>query len=235
LLDHARLGAQLVALERKTARSGKDSVDHTPGAKDDVANAAAGVLVGLDLDRRPSLIRADDMRVAGQGVPFPLWAKAIVSIFIVSGDGMAATIHLSFTEAREPETIPLILLDFDAQPYSRVAMAEVCSRHQALTEEIRYFNAHWIWAQTQMIDHMQRTGIPCVAIEEDYLADPASLAMDAAGHIAAGKFKLSTRAAEKAQRHPLGGALTFRAGDQMDTTPLRLALLVGIKLCLGKQ
>jgi hypothetical protein len=34
---------QLLGLERKTARGGKDSIDHAPGGKDDVANAVAGV------------------------------------------------------------------------------------------------------------------------------------------------------------------------------------------------
>ncbi len=47
LLDHARLIAQLVSLERKTARGGKDSIDHPPGAHDDVCNAAVGALVNL--------------------------------------------------------------------------------------------------------------------------------------------------------------------------------------------
>ena len=42
LLDHARLIAQLVGLERRTARSGKDSIDHAPGGHDDVANCVAG-------------------------------------------------------------------------------------------------------------------------------------------------------------------------------------------------
>jgi hypothetical protein len=45
LLDHQRLIAQLCSLERRTARGGRDSVDHPPGAHDDVANAAAGALV----------------------------------------------------------------------------------------------------------------------------------------------------------------------------------------------
>jgi hypothetical protein len=45
LLDHSRLIAQLVGLERRTARGGKDSIDHAPGAHDDVANAACGALV----------------------------------------------------------------------------------------------------------------------------------------------------------------------------------------------
>jgi hypothetical protein len=45
LLDSKRLAAQLAALERRTVRSGKDSVDHPPRSHDDVANAAAGALV----------------------------------------------------------------------------------------------------------------------------------------------------------------------------------------------
>jgi hypothetical protein len=44
LLDHPRLIAQLCNLERRTARSGRDSIDHGPNAHDDVANAAAGSL-----------------------------------------------------------------------------------------------------------------------------------------------------------------------------------------------
>jgi terminase large subunit-like protein len=45
LLDNARLVNQLVGLERRTARSGKDSVDHSPGSHDDIANAAAGAVL----------------------------------------------------------------------------------------------------------------------------------------------------------------------------------------------
>jgi hypothetical protein len=47
LLDDARLFAQIVGLERRTARGGRDSIDHAPGAHDDVANAAAGVVAAL--------------------------------------------------------------------------------------------------------------------------------------------------------------------------------------------
>jgi hypothetical protein len=43
LLDEPRLLAQLVGLERRTARGGRDSIDHAPGSHDDVANAVAGV------------------------------------------------------------------------------------------------------------------------------------------------------------------------------------------------
>ena len=43
LLDHPKLVNQLRGLERRTARGGRDSIDHAPGQHDDVANAVAGV------------------------------------------------------------------------------------------------------------------------------------------------------------------------------------------------
>lgn len=45
LLDSARLTAQLAQLERRTGRSGKDSISHPPGAHDDLATSAAGAIV----------------------------------------------------------------------------------------------------------------------------------------------------------------------------------------------
>jgi hypothetical protein len=45
LLDQAKLFKQLAGLERRTARGGRDSIDHGPRLHDDVANAAAGALV----------------------------------------------------------------------------------------------------------------------------------------------------------------------------------------------
>lgn len=45
LLDDDRLVRQLTGLERRTARGGRDTIDHAPGSHDDIANAAAGALV----------------------------------------------------------------------------------------------------------------------------------------------------------------------------------------------
>lgn len=45
LLDERRLVAQLLGLERRTARGGRESIDHGPNAHDDVANAVAGAVV----------------------------------------------------------------------------------------------------------------------------------------------------------------------------------------------
>ncbi len=45
LLDNERLKNQLLTLERRTGRVGKDTVDHAPGSHDDLANAMAGAIV----------------------------------------------------------------------------------------------------------------------------------------------------------------------------------------------
>jgi hypothetical protein len=53
LLDVPVLSTQLITLERRTARGGRDSIDHAPGAHDDVANAVAGALL---LSSKPSIL-----------------------------------------------------------------------------------------------------------------------------------------------------------------------------------
>jgi hypothetical protein len=41
---HDRLIAQIVGLERRVSRAGRDSIDHPVGGHDDIANAVAGVI-----------------------------------------------------------------------------------------------------------------------------------------------------------------------------------------------
>jgi len=73
LVDQPRLIAQIVGLERRTARSGRDSIDHGPGGNDDLANVVAGVCgmlskkSGYDLTRwfdddKPDLRREEQLR-----------------------------------------------------------------------------------------------------------------------------------------------------------------------------
>lgn len=63
LLDQAELLRELRGLERRRGQSGRDRVDHMPGAHDDRANAAAGALV---------------LAVAGAAVP--AWTGAHMSV-----------------------------------------------------------------------------------------------------------------------------------------------------------
>lgn len=55
LPDHPKLRSQLVNLERRTGRGGRDSIDHPPGGHDDLANAVAGVIEGGNRKRAGAL------------------------------------------------------------------------------------------------------------------------------------------------------------------------------------
>lgn len=84
LLDHPRLVAQLCGLERRSARSGKDSIDHAPGGHDDVANVVAGLSAiatqygGYDVNFRGFQDDADDPdgRAAWQSLRFQQFLRA---------------------------------------------------------------------------------------------------------------------------------------------------------------
>lgn len=68
LLDNARLTNQLIGLERRTARGGRDSIDHAPGAHDDVANSVAGVISLINV--REEFPGSDLAWVGGEDRPF---------------------------------------------------------------------------------------------------------------------------------------------------------------------
>lgn len=53
LLDSKKLVNQIVGLERRVARGGKESIDHSPHSHDDLANAAAGAISLLAVEYHP--------------------------------------------------------------------------------------------------------------------------------------------------------------------------------------
>lgn len=55
LLDNPTLVTQIVGLERRVARGGKESIDHAPNGHDDVANAVAGVLSIIQPQRKSTV------------------------------------------------------------------------------------------------------------------------------------------------------------------------------------
>jgi hypothetical protein len=77
LLDDARLVSQLVRLERRTSRSGRDSIDHPPGSHDDVANAACGALVMAQADLGPFLPDVDAVTFSTGHVGIDLLLRTI--------------------------------------------------------------------------------------------------------------------------------------------------------------
>jgi hypothetical protein len=66
LLGSKRLVNQLLNLERRTSRAGRDSIDHPPGAHDDVANSAAGALLAAVAKKPKMRVGAIDFAKTGR-------------------------------------------------------------------------------------------------------------------------------------------------------------------------
>jgi hypothetical protein len=67
LLDHPKLAAQLQGLERRTARGGRDSIDHAPGSHDDIANCVCGALTLAAC--KPRVMQISDELLASISAP----------------------------------------------------------------------------------------------------------------------------------------------------------------------
>jgi hypothetical protein len=73
LPDDEKLLRELRGLERRRGSSGRDRVDHAPGQHNDRANAVAGVVVGLAMERTDETITALEVPI--------LYRKSIWSAF----------------------------------------------------------------------------------------------------------------------------------------------------------
>lgn len=223
LLDNPRLAAQLVGLERRTSRQGRDSIDHSPGGHDDLANVCAGVLVGLDLDRRPALVRQSDMLDAGEPVKIPDVISTFVAVLCVDKAGMCASVRAAKTVYG---VCSLIILDIESGPLSHDVLKRLTdfgqfairSRYGTLAVVPEGFAADGSF-----------NGHTAIEIIDGRLPELQLLA--AARWIHNGAVKLGSLAQEKARLLPFGAALDFRAGENVDD-PLRCAILTAIAISL---
>jgi hypothetical protein len=230
LLDLPRLVGQLVGLERRTARAGRDSIAHAPGSHDDVANAACGALVQVISDRRPALVRASSLTIEGSGVTLPTHCDYLMSMTAIAPDGMVATVFA----ARCPTdpSAKLYLADFLVEPLSAGLCQRIVDNFGELARRCR--PVHGIIAQGpvaltsqgERLSQYTLPGTPWILWNETppelELLD--SVAVCAAALIAEGHVKTTVEVMDKASASPWGGALDFRAGDAVDS-PLRTAVL----------
>lgn len=234
LLDHKRMAAQFVGLERRVGRSGKDSIAEPPGAHDDCCNSAAGVLVMIDLDRRPGLVRRDDMLRDSLPLPFPKVSLAVFASLAVSRTGMMAVIY--FAQPYEPRTpeaeIPMMILDYDCGPMVGSLFPNIVTRLEELRAAV-LGQASILFTQPDMVRPAQVAGLRAECIP-DHLLDADLLLLPAATQIATGRVKICVPAHERAKTSPFGGALDLKGGDEGDD-PLRRAALWAISLMLDPR
>jgi hypothetical protein len=227
LLDHRRLIAQLIGLERRVSRAGRDSIDHAPGGHDDLANAIAGLLVGLDLDRRPALVRPADYLAGNEGIAWPSIVDIVYAVVMADDTGAAAVCYFAMASYG----VPLTLLDFDTGFISGNFLGGIVPRLREIEASLRLrLGIMAIWTTEELRGPLAMAGAPCEVIPFP-ATQLEALKLTAAGAVAGfGRFKLTRAAVENGRTSPLGGALDFRPGKELARDPLRAAAVVGIVL-----
>jgi hypothetical protein len=227
LLDLPRLTGQLVGLERRTARGGRDSIDHAPGAHDDVANAVCGVLVNLIADRRPALVKQSDMLADGAAFPLPLKAAYLAAVLMVDAKGTAAVVYGAFGFPGQGPA--LFIADFDVGPMGGDLFASIAARLRELSVQCRVGGGAVVFVPSDLIVHAKAAGLYTEEIPPDYA--PEERLLSVAAHVGAGKVRVCSTVLEKAKNSPFAGALDIRAGENAED-PLRGAAILLIALGL---
>jgi hypothetical protein len=227
LLDSPRLVTQLCGLERRTARGGRDSIDHPPGAHDDLANAVAGALL-CALVAGPSLWRAGALLVDGRPLAMPTRCDVVFAVLVVGQRGDAAAAYFASTRWVPPGAAPLALLDFEVAALSPVLLRNAVSKLTALASTTNAQRS-MLFTTSPLAAELARLGARAEVIDGLAAEDDQLLAVAAAVHISAGRVKIASDALAKAAFHPLGGLLGAKAHDD---DPLRTAALIGIALAL---
>jgi len=230
LLDHPRLSAELAGLERRTARSGRDSIDHAPGGHDDLANAVAGVLVGLDLDRRPPLVKLGDVLDDGRPPALPTHCHVIFAVIVA----VEANVAVVFTGSRH-RMPPLWVLGVEAGPYYGGFFRDVARRLGELAAKCGMKSMGLppaIFVPADLRRHVENLGF--VVEETPEWFDPERSLLLAAEIVGSRRVLFTTPVVEKMKIQTIGSALAFKAGDPVETA-LRTALIAAICLKFDDQ
>jgi hypothetical protein len=227
LLDLPRLATQLIGLERRTARSGKDSIDHAPGAHDDVANSVSGALL-LAIAAPSALWRQEAFLIDGAPAPTPTWADATFAVLMAGQCGEAAVVYFAWTRMGGTS---LTMVDWEAAPLAPAMFHGIVARLLELAQAMGA-KAAMLFTSGVLAAEAARLGYPAEVVDGIAAEDDALLALAAAVHIIAGRVKITADALSKAERHPLGGILDAAAGDEDD--PLRTAALIGVAVGLDE-
>jgi hypothetical protein len=229
LLENTRLVNQLCSLERRTARGGRDSIDHPRGLHDDIANSVGGALVQVAVATAPSLWRRDQVLRDGGAAVIP--TGRVINVFATAAVDDIGRCAVCFWA----RTMPLpgqpwvLLLDYAVEPLSAQLFSSTLQRLIALTPQVGAQQTLGLYAEPGLVAHAQQYGLPGEELPQ--LPAPRDLSLAAAKHVHSGKVGIVAAALDKANYHPLG-ALLDAAGDFDDR--LRIAGALGILLaCCG--
>jgi hypothetical protein len=221
LLDLPRLSAQLCGLERRTSRSGRDTVDHVRGAHDDVANCVAGLLVALDLDRRPAMVDLKQVTGGEGGFAEPSWHQYAFAMIVDAGPDVAVVYCGSdVNDYGQGSPTRLYVADADTAYFRPGLWDEIRGRLGAMRATRRFF-----LAPEPLAASLARLGVPAEALPKGF--DPEPLVTFASECIGRGLVRFCATVVEKMKTQTIGAAMALKAGDEVEGA-LRSALIGAI-------
>lgn len=202
-------------------------VNHGPDGHDDLANAVAGVLVSLDLDRRPLLAPQSALLVNDQGF-VPAHANCVFAVIVIGDDGQAAALYCALA----PHWFaPLWIADFSVGPFTGSLFVDVGARLQELVvtrpPKIRAPGSLGVYGDAEIVRGCRLASVPATELA---ILDPRELRISGGAHLARGDVRLSPLVLDKAATSPFRPALELRAGEDADV--LQQALLIAIAVAL---
>jgi hypothetical protein len=226
LLDNQRIVTQFCNLERRTVRGGRESIDHMPGAHDDLSNAAAGALL-LASRAVPALWQPDSFLVRNAPVPMP--PRALVAYAVVlAGEHDIAVAY--FGKGRILGT-ELIILDIDLLPLAPTVFATILGHLRDLAGRVSAVAA-FVYSTASVAHEFARIGVQAEIVDALVIKEELPfLTVAAAGFVGAGKVKFTAEALTKSETLP-GGILS--PGASPDDV-LRVAVIAGTVLGLDEH
>jgi hypothetical protein len=216
LLDHQRLINQLAGLERRTARGGRDSIDHAPHAHDDVANAVAGALVLAHVSGSSLWARS--------ALPIVASAPHVGLLFAVVVNNRHGVAGITFWSASQLRGGGLYLLDVLLVPLAPDLFHSVVGRLSELGGECGCPQSRQMLfaGSAELCAAFERLGYRSEFL--DFIKDPL-LPVSCASHITGGRVRVHERVLSQSQSVPLGFLQGGAAVDPDDA--LSLSFLVG--------
>jgi hypothetical protein len=219
LLDNQRLVAQLCSLERRTARGGKDSIDHPPGGQDDIANAIAGsillaVQTGTNAWQRAAMTPPTP-------APSNRRADLVYAVLIHGRHGIGICI---FAYGRNWRAFnePLALLEADELQLSPTMFDEIGRR---VADHRRFMRADHaiIFASSALAAEARRCGCGIANIDPLLAENAELLELSAAVYLTAGRIKATTP--------QLAAKLAAAPTDD----PIKRAMVLGVVLTFDQS
>jgi hypothetical protein len=216
LLDNARLIAQLCGLERRVSRAGKDSIDHAPGAHDDLANAAAACLV-LAHGAGSSLWEHGALAVI---TVLPQHVNLVFATLVTNKSNEAGVCVFAMASLQGW----LVLLDCDYAPQLTPSLLhETVSKLLGLSEACKARCPPMLFTSSRLAEEFERQGRHAEII--DAIVDDEQLGLSVSLHVSEGKVKLCEQAVSNKQ-FPLTFMNSGLASDDSDV--LRLSFAAGV-------